>query len=192
VKRHVILLAVVIITGFGNIADADLVDSSFDCNFPGDPHMYRHEWSVNYGLAELTITETFVELGPDVAELSGETDSASTTFSVIKKITNDTGITWTAYTLTLYDPMGEASFVEGSAGAVGSKFQTVAYPDATTIEFSGDDPVLDGHLVQLQLDIVIPTAGVFELTLTQNPVPEPATIALFGLGALMLLRRGKR
>ena len=191
-KRHVIFFVVVIITGFGNVAQSSLVNKSFDCNFPGDPHMYRHEWNFNYGLAELTITETFVELGPDVAELSGETDSDSTTFSVIKKITNDTGITWTAYTLTLYDPMGEASFVEGSAGAVGSKFQTVAYPDATTIEFSGDDPVLDKNLVQLQLDIIIPTAGVFELTLTQNPVPEPATIALFGLGALMLLRRAKR
>lgn len=181
-----------VIALFSTVVQAGLVDGSLDCNFPGDPHMYRHEWSVNYGLAELTITETFVELGPDVAELSGETDSDLTTFSVIKKITNDTGITWTAYTLTLYDPVSEATFVNGSAGAVGSKFQTVAYPDSTTIEFSGDDSVLDGHLLQFQFDILVPTAGTFELTLTQNPIPEPATIALLGLGSLALLRRRKR
>ena len=191
-KRNAIVFVVVIITGFSNVAHSGLVNGSFDCNFPSDPHMYRHEWSFNYGLVELTIVETFDELGPDVGELSFETDSDLTTFTVIKKITNNTDITWTEYTLTLYDIGGEASFVEGSAGAAGSKFRTVAYPDATTIEFSGDDPVLDGHLVQLQLDIVIATAGAYELTLTQNPVPEPATISLFGFGALVLLRERRR
>ena len=191
-KRHVIFFVVLIITAFSTVAQAGLVDCSFDCNFPGDPHMYRHEWSVNYGSAELTIIQTFDELGPDVAELSGETDSDLTSFTVIGRATNSTATTWTGYTLTLYDPVRGATFVNGSAGAVGSKFQTVAYPDSTTIEFSGDDPVLDGHLLQFQFDILVPTAGTFELTLTQNPTPEPATIALFGLGALILLRRGKR
>jgi len=191
-KFATVFVSAGVIALFSTVVQAGLVDGSLDCNFTGDPYMYRHEWSVNYGQAELTITETFIELGPDVAELSGETDSDLTTFSVIKKITNDTGITWTAYTLTLYDLVSETTFVNGSAGAVGSKFQTVAYPDSTTIEFSGDDPVLDGHLLQFQFDILVPTAGTFELTLTQNPIPEPATIALLGLGSLALLRRRKR
>jgi len=191
-KFATVFVSAGVIAFFSTVAQAGLVDSSFDCNFPGDPHMHRHEWSVNYGQAELTIIQTFDELGPDVAELSGETDSDSTSFTVIGRVTNDTAATWTGYTLTLYNLVNEATFVNGSAGAVGSNFQTVAYPDSTTIEFSGDDPVLDGHLLQLQFDILVPTTGAFELTLTQNPTPEPATIALFGLGALILLRRGKR
>ena len=191
-RRYTIIFGVVLIAALSNVAQSALVEGSLDCNFPGDPHMYRHEWSVNYGLAELTIVQTFEELGPDVGEFSGETDSDLTSFTVIGRATNSTAITWTGYTLTLYDPVSEAIFVNGSAGVVGSKFQTVAYPDSTTIEFSGDDPVLDGHLLQFQFDIMIPTTGSFELTLTQNPTPEPATIVLFGLGSLMLLRRGKR
>jgi len=192
VRRYTIIFGVILIAGLSNVAQSALVDGSLDCNFPGDPYMYRHEWSVNYGSAELTIVQTFVELGPDVAEISGETDSDLTSFTVIGRATNSTATTWTGYTLTLYDLVSETTFVNGSAGAVGSKFQTVAYPDSTTIEFSGDDPVLDGHLLQFQFDILVPTTGTFELTLTQNPIPEPTTIALLGLGSLALLRRRKR
>ena len=191
-KLATVFVSAGVIALFSTVAQAGLVDSSLDCNFPGDPYMYRHEWSVNYGLAELTIVQTFDELGPDVAELSGETDSDLTSFTVIGRATNSTATTWTGYTLTLYDLVSKATFVNGSAGAVGSKLQTVAYLDSTTIEFSGDDPVLDGHLLQFQFDILVPTAGAFELTLTQNPIPEPATIALLGLGSLALLRRRKR
>jgi hypothetical protein len=191
VRKYLAILGAVVVTALCNIAQAGIVSDSFDCNFPGDPHMYRHEWSFNYGLAELTITETFDDLVPDFGVLSGETDSDLTSFTVVKKVTNNTAITWMEYTVTLYDPSDEASFVEGSGSASGAKFQTVVYPDATTIEFSGDDSVADGHLVQLQFDILVPTAGTFEFTLTQNPVPEPTTMTLLGMGALFLLRRRK-
>lgn len=190
-KFATVFVSAGVIALFSAVAQAGLVDGSLDCNFPGDPYMYRYEWSVNYGQAELTIIQTFDELGPDVVELSGETDSDLTSFTVIGRVTNSTATTWTGYTLTLYDPVSEVTFVNGSAGAVGSNFQTVAYPDSTTIEFSGDDPVLNG-LLRLQFDILVPTAGAFELTLTQNPIPEPATIAMLGLGSLALLRRRKR
>jgi hypothetical protein len=47
-------------------------------------------------------------------------------------------------------------------------------------------------VVTLQFDISIPDGVPFTFTLTQNPIPEPATAALLGLGALLLLARRKK
>ena len=43
----------------------------------------------------------------------------------------------------------------------------------------------------ISIDIHVPTTGLFNFTLTQEPIPEPATMALPGLGSLALFRELK-
>jgi hypothetical protein len=45
--------------------------------------------------------------------------------------------------------------------------------------------------VQLNFRVQVFTTGGFTTCLTQNPIPEPATMSLLAIGALALLRRKK-
>ena len=117
------------------------------------------------------------------------TAQANSVFTITSTVTNDTDIVWTGYLLTL-DPTGKATFAEGAAGS--TKFGTVLYPDPWTIEFREPQSVLPGQVVTLQFDIDIPDGAPHTFTLTQNFIPEPATAALLGLGALALLIRRRR
>jgi hypothetical protein len=85
------------------------------------------------------------------------------------------------------DEEGDITFVEGSASS--TDFETVLYPDPWTIEFQAPQAVPPGEVVTFEFKITIPDSGLYTVTLTQEPIPEPATVALFGLGALALLIR---
>lgn len=136
--------------------------------------------------SEITLSDTFPKpLGMD---FSAGADSSSH-LTLTTTLTNETGFVWTGYILGL-DPEGEATFVEGSGQS--TDFQTVLYPDAWTIEFQAPHEVPPGEVVTLEFRMSIPDSMPFTFTLTQNPVPEPATAALLGLGALVLLGRRRR
>ena len=117
------------------------------------------------------------------------TAEAHSTFTINTTTTNESGITWTGYLLSL-DPLGSATFVEGSAGS--TKFDMIVYPDPHTIEFWEPQVVLPGQVVALQFDVSIPDDGTYTFTLTQSPIPEPASILLLGLGGLMLRRKFRK
>jgi len=105
---------------------------------------------------------------------------------MVATVSNRTNIAWTGYVLSLY-PQGDATFVQGTAGS--TAFGTTLYPDIWTVEFRAPEPVLPGQAVSLRFDIRIPDDGPYSFTLTQSPIPEPATALLLALGAASLLHR---
>ena len=136
---------------------------------------------------------------PGVVMMQGVSSSGSTgitmtaeshsTFSINLTAVNDTTFTWTGYILDL-DPGANATFVPNSAGS--TVFDDVAYIGLYRLEFSNGE-VLINKPVGLQFDVEIPDTGLHTFTLTQTPIPEPATVALLGLGSLaLLLRRRNR
>lgn len=168
-----------------SIAQAGII--SFDCYFPDDPYGYEHDWEYDFVSSRLALDERLYELPSpegDRVRISGATD-ADPTFTLIKTITNTTGETWTGYDLEL---IGNTTFVDGTA--VSTKFGTYSFSDDFKIvHFYAPVPVLNGEEVTLQVDINIPTVGLFDFTMAQHPIPEPASIMLIGLGVLLLRKR---
>ena len=171
-KRTVLFMLVVGVLSLNSPAEAVLVNFVADGIYNWSPSGVVMTQSISGGAVGVTMSA-----------------EAHSTFTITTTATNESDITWTGYVLTL-DPAGSATFVDGSAGS--TKFNTKLYPDPYTIEFWEPDVVLPTQVVTLQFDVSIPDDGTYTFTLTQNPIPEPASILLLGLGGLMLRRRFRR
>jgi hypothetical protein len=117
------------------------------------------------------------------------------TFSIHLVAMNDLGWTWTGYELKLSDT-GSADFVPGSYSCADFcepvKDGGLPHPILLTFERSPGDPgVLDGESAHFYFDVRVLGAGSHTFELTQTPIPEPATLALLGIGALTLVTRRK-
>ncbi|UCC96473.1 MAG: hypothetical protein JSW66_11590 [Phycisphaerales bacterium] len=134
-------------------------------------------WSANGA----EISQAFSVADPLLVDITAE---AQSDFSISATVSNRSEITWTGYVLSL-DSQGEATFVQGTAGS--TVFGTTLYPDLWTIEFRAPEPVLPDQAVTLNFGINIPDSGPYSFTLTQNPIPEPATVFFLALGAALLL-----
>jgi hypothetical protein len=187
------------------IVCTDLQNSPYD----GDP-LPADVWSFDYHTQTLTINEVVHDMCPRKLPLPmcvydstlrvwGWTAwyAEQATLTIIKNITNETGVAWTSYIQELLPLRSYCLFVEGSAGS--EELPEITYktqpPLPYTIEFAGPEPVVDGESVTIRFDVWCDAShppGKFDFDVTPNPIPEPQTISLLALGALTLLRKQKR
>ena len=171
-KHALVFILVGLVAFFSSAAQAELVSFHSDAVSTWSPSGAV----VTQGLSSLAVADVSI------------TAEAKSTFTITTTATNESGFTWTGYIISL-DPQGDATFVEGTAGS--TKFETVEYPDPWTVEFWAPKAVLPGQVVTLQFEISIPDSVPYTFTLSQQPIPEPTTIAILGLGCLFLLRKRK-
>jgi hypothetical protein len=171
-SKYALTFAVGAVVLFGGIAQGQLVSFSSEG---------LYSWSYSGAVVTQSISDTI----PLNVAMTAEADS---TFTIVSTTTNETGYPWTGYIITL-DPTEAAKFVEGTAGSIA--FSTVLYPDPYRLEF-WDGQVLPGKLAVFQFDISVPDGSPYTFRLTHQPIPEPATFALLGLGALVLVAGRKK
>ena len=180
-KCKVLFASMAVVVLFCGSLQAGLVSFNFkaDVPFQMTPTGVHLENALSSIPSVITMTAEFV-VPPGVHAMS----PSYSTFTIATTTTNETGFVWTGYLLTL-NPAEAAAFVPASAGS--TKFGTVQYPDVWTIRFDAPLTVGPGEVVTNHFNVAIPDGASYTFTLTQTPIPEPATIALLGLGTLGLL-----
>ena len=171
-KCKVFLTAIVVVVLFNSMAQGELVSFVTD---------EVSSWSPSGAVISLGLHSV------RPADVTVRAESHST-FTIALITTNETSVTWIGYEITL-DPTEAATFVAGSAGS--TKFATANQVDDWTLQFWAPQEVPPGEVVTLQFKIDIPDGGPFTFSLTQHPIPEPATVALLGLGGLALVMTRK-
>lgn len=118
--------------------------------------------------------------------ISGVTD-ADPVMHMTMTVENQSNFTWTGYEFTIAGT--GVSFVPGSASS--DVFTVVNEPDVMTVIFSEPAAVAPLSSVGFEFDILINSIGDFGFSLTQSPIPEPATLMLLSLGGAFLLSKKK-
>ena len=111
--------------------------------------------------------------------------------TITKDILNSTSSTWVGYSITL-DPNDTDTFVGVPTSGGTSGGMTLAFQDATNLNWTAPNVVLPGETVSFTFQVNVPDAGAFGFTLGQAVVvPEPAAcmLALCGFFAAVGIRR---
>lgn len=182
-KKTILLIALLLFVvsvqaGFVDVVCSNDADPDFDAT---------HEWAFDYDNQLVWLIETYDHPGVDSVNVTGLTDE-DPDLTMTKDVTNSNGMDWTGYILTLSDcgslPNG-ATFVSGSS-------PDFAVADVTDYQIVFSDGVVAiGEELNMAFVIHVPQVGEFGFCLNQLAVPEPATMALLGLGGLMAICRKK-
>lgn len=140
-------------------------------------------------------------------QIAADADTVPNIVILDESATNQTGTDWTDYHMTV-GTSGVAWFdTVSSTGFSMSPFNNTMFMDPSNV-FGGDptratDFWADGGVVphnssffpgagagELVISVDL-SGGAVQFTLTEFPTPEPATLALFGLGLIALRRRGR-
>lgn len=167
--KNLVILTLGAVVLFGGMAQAQLVSFSTDELF---------SWSYSGAIVTQSISTPTNEVTMTV--------DAESAFTIVSTTVNETGFTWTGYILTLASE-GLATFVEEKAGSI--QFPALDFSNRELV--FGGGQVMPGNLAVFQFDINIPDGPPYTFSLTHTPIPEPATFALLGLGAIVLVA-GKR
>jgi hypothetical protein len=188
------LLAGALVLGLGGIARAGF-ENVVVSNFPDDPTWYGQPVPDGTGNVLITVT---APAGDAFSYNVGGGVNGDPTVYVEQVITNKSANTWNGYVVTITPQAGwtmdrvtllDPAFV--IPNTLPDAFVTTFTPDLLQITYSGGLVAPNGRFeTHFQFD-VSESDGSFGYSIHNTPqaVPEPASLALVGLGAAWLLRR---
>jgi len=186
-KCKVLFTSMAVVVLFCGSLQAGLVSFNADVPFQMTATGVHLEHALSSIPSVITMTAEF-GAPPDVQAMN----ASYSTFTVALTALNTLSWTWTGYRLEVVgDPADSATFVDGSATCTefGGPPDTGNQHVLKWMEGSGQ--VLPGNSANFdfELRLGISPDRQYTFTLIQTPIPEPATIALLGMGTLALLAR---
>jgi len=142
------------------------------------------------GPVSISSVPTIVQLSPNFGGVSAMS-SSTLTVNVNVTATNDLTWTWTGFLLEL-PPGGNATFKADNPVPSCTEFGGCHDSgNEYILEWKDDhlNAVAPGGSAMFSFGLSITGNSQYTYDLTMTPIPEPATIALLGMGALALVRR---